>query len=107
MQVEKPGYERIVPYIPPGLKVDEKDRFLELKIGNSHYTHFHLKEAFRVVTADYKAQWMVISGGPSTASVGQLATRIRSIRPAEPYKGKGIRYSGQIVLRKEGKRAQV
>jgi len=103
MQVEKPGQKRIVPYISPGLLVDAEERFLELKIGNSHYAHYHLKGSRTAYTADYKGQWMLVSGGTSTASVGQFASKIRATRPVEPYKGKGIRFQGHGVRRKEGK----
>jgi large subunit ribosomal protein L6 len=106
MQVEKPGKPRVVPQLPPGLKVGEDDSFLEMKIGNAHYTHFELKDGWRATVDDYKGQRFVISGGGSTAAVGQLAARIRSIRVPEPYKGKGIRFQSETVLRKEGKRAQ-
>jgi len=106
MQVEKPGKPRVVPQVPPGLKVKEDARFLELKIGNAHYSHFRLKEGWRATTDDYKGQRFVISGGGSTSAVGQLAARVRSTRVPEPYKGKGIRYQSEKVLRKEGKLAQ-
>jgi ribosomal protein L6P/L9E len=106
MPVEKPGRPRVVPYLPPGLKVAEDDQFLELKIGNSHYTHFHLKKGWRVTVDDYKGQGFVVSGGFDKASVGQFAARIRQTRTTEPYKGKGIRFVGESTLRKEGKKTQ-
>lgn len=106
MQVEKPGHPRVVPQLPPGLKVKEDDRFLELKIGNAHYTHFPLKEGLSAAVDDYKGQRFVVSGGKSKAVVGQFAARIRAIRTPEPYKGKGIRFQSEGVRRKEGKKAQ-
>jgi ribosomal protein L6P/L9E len=106
MLVEKPGKARVIPTLPPGLKVDGGDRFIELKIGNSHYTHIKIPEGWKVLVDDHKSQNLIISAGVEKGVVGLFADRIRSSRTSEPYKGKGIRLTGQEILRKEGKKSQ-
>ena len=77
-----------------------KDRNLYLNVGYSHPVEFTPEEGVEV---EVPANTKIIVRGIDKERVGALASKIRQVRPPEPYKGKGIRYEGEIVRRKEGK----
>ncbi len=74
---------------------------LNLQLGYSHDIHYPIPEGITITCA--KPTSISISG-TSKQRVGQVAAEIRSFRPPEPYKGKGIKYLDEVVLRKEGKK---
>ena len=73
---------------------------LVLNVGYSHPVEFNAPEG---ITIEVPANNSVIVKGSNKEVVGELAANIRGVRPPEPYKGKGIRYVGEYVRRKEGK----
>ncbi|HWB56429.1 MAG TPA: 50S ribosomal protein L6 [Gaiellaceae bacterium] len=75
---------------------------LELSVG---YSHPVVKKAPQGISFEVPAPTQVIVKGIDKQSVGQVAAEVRAVRPPEPYKGKGIRYQGEYVRRKIGKRA--
>ena len=90
-----------------GYKVDLRGSKLVLQVGFCHEVEFELPEGISVEVERANAQQenpaRFTVSGIDKQKVGQFAARIRAVRPPEPYKGKGIRYSGEYVRRKEGK----
>jgi large subunit ribosomal protein L6 len=76
---------------------------LELALGFSHPVHI---EAPQGITFEVPVPTRIIVSGIDKEQVGQVAANIRKIRKPEPYKGKGVRYAGEVVLRKAGKAAK-
>jgi large subunit ribosomal protein L6 len=74
---------------------------LVLQLGFSHDVHYPIPNGIKITCAD---QTHVSISGSDKQKVGQVAAEIRSHRPPEPYKGKGIKYEGEYILRKEGKK---
>ena len=71
----------------------------------SAYSHSVVKDAPAGITYEVPTQTEIVVKGIDKQQVGQIAAEIRKVRPPEPYKGKGIRYQGEYVRRKVGKRA--
>ena len=74
---------------------------LVLQLGYSHDVHFQIPEGITIKTP---SQTEIEISGVDKRKVGQVASEIIALRPPEPYKGKGIRYKGQHIRRKEGKK---
>jgi len=83
-----------------GYRAELKGSSLELQVGLSHDVAFDIP---KVVNCTVEKQTTVHLESPDKEIVGQLAARIRAVRPCEPYKGKGIKYSDERIRRKEGK----
>lgn len=98
------GYEKQLEIIGVGYKAQPKGKVLGLQLGFSHPVDFPLPDGIEV-TQDEKNKSLITVKGIDKQLVGQVAANIRSYRPPEPYKGKGIRYSGEHVRRKPGKAA--
>ena len=96
------GYEKRLEIIGVGYRASVKDGNLELLVGFSHPV---LLEPPELIEFETPQPQVVIVRGIDKQAVGQVAAKVRSVRPPEPYKGKGIRYSGEFVQRKVGKRA--
>lgn len=96
------GYQKILDIVGVGYKAEAKGKNVELALGFSHPVIFPIPEGIKV-TID-KGVRITISGADKQL-VGEIASRIRKIRPPEPYKGKGVRYSDEIVKKKVGKAA--
>jgi len=94
------GYEKKLEIIGVGYKVAQKGKDLDLALGYSHPVVFSAPEGIELV-AD--SQTKITVKGIDKQLVGQVAANIRELRPPEPYKGKGIRYLGEYVVRKAGK----
>jgi large subunit ribosomal protein L6 len=95
------GYERGLDIVGVGFKAEAKGKEIHFAIGFSHPVVFKLPEG---ITAEVDAkQTKLVVRGADKHLVGMTAARIREIRPPEPYKGKGIKYSDEIIRRKEGK----
>ena len=84
-----------------GYRVAQKGNVLILSLGYSHDTYFVIPEG---VTARIDKQTLIFLTGASKQMVGQVASEIRALRKPEPYKGKGVRYVGEYVRIKEGKK---
>ncbi|MGF1451584.1 MAG: 50S ribosomal protein L6 [Opitutales bacterium] len=87
-----------------GFKVTAKGRTLDIALGYSHPILYPLPDGVDMEIDKTGTKLSVV--GPDKQAVGQVAADIKSYRPVEPYKGKGVRIEGEFVLRKEGKKAK-
>lgn len=94
------GYEKKLQIIGVGYRAQKKGKVLNLQLGFSHPVDMEDPEGIEVETP---SQTEIIVRGINKQKVGNYAAKIRELRPPEPYKGKGIRYVGEYVRRKEGK----
>ncbi|WOV87278.1 50S ribosomal protein L6 [Sporosarcina oncorhynchi] len=94
------GFERTLELIGVGYRAQLQGTKLVLNVGYSHPVEFEPEEG---VTVEVPANTKIIVRGINKERVGALASNIRKVRPPEPYKGKGIKYEGEVVRRKEGK----
>ncbi len=94
------GFSKELEIIGVGYRAEKKGKALQLALGKSHPDIFPLPEG---VDAEVPAPTKIVIKGIDKQLVGETAARIRRLRPPEPYKGKGIRYKGEKVRRKEGK----
>jgi large subunit ribosomal protein L6 len=100
------GYQKRLELIGVGFKAASQGNVLDLSIGYSHNIIFEVPKEIKVTTAQEKGQNPIITlDGIDRQLLGQVAAKIRSLRKPEPYKGKGIRYVGEIVRKKAGKAA--
>lgn len=98
------GHERKLEIVGVGYKAMPKGKILNLSLGFSHPVDFTLPAGIEVVQ-DEKNKNLLTIKGIDKQLVGQVAADLRSLRPPEPYKGKGIRYTDEVVRRKPGKAA--
>jgi large subunit ribosomal protein L6 len=96
------GFERRLEVQGVGYRAALRGTALELNVGFSHSV---VKDAPAGITFEVPAPTQIVVKGVDKQQVGQVAAEIRRVRPPEPYKGKGIRYQGEFVRRKVGKRA--
>jgi large subunit ribosomal protein L6 len=96
------GFEKRLEIQGVGYRASMRGTALELNVGFSHPV---VKDAPAGITYEVPTQTEVVVKGIDKQQVGQIAAEIRKVRPPEPYKGKGIRYQGEYVRRKVGKRA--
>ncbi|QIL45941.1 50S ribosomal protein L6 [Vagococcus coleopterorum] len=94
------GFEKALELIGVGYRAQLQGSKLVLNVGYSHPVEFNAPEG---ITIEVPNNTSVIVKGANKEHVGELAANIRGVRPPEPYKGKGIRYVGEHVRRKEGK----
>ena len=97
------GYKKQLEIQGTGFKAIVQGQILALNLGKSHVIEFDIPAAIKITVAD---NTQVTIEGPDKQQVGEVAASIRRYYPAEPYKGKGVRYLGEIVRRKEGKTVQ-
>ena len=95
------GYEKILELSGVGFRAALKGKELNLQLGFSHDINFNIPEGIKIVV---EKQTTIKISGSDKQQVGMVASQIKSIRPPEPYKGKGIKEKGQYILRKEGKK---
>jgi large subunit ribosomal protein L6 len=95
------GYEKILELVGVGYRAALKDKQLNLQLGFSHDINFDIPTDIKIVV---EKQTIVKVSGSDKQAVGMVCSKIKSFRPPEPYKGKGIREQGQYILRKEGKK---
>lgn len=96
------GYTRSLTLIGVGYRAAQQGKALNLTLGFSHPVIF---EPLPGVTLAVDKQTTIIISGPSKEDVGETAAKIRAIRPPEPYHGKGVRYSDEVIATKVGKAA--
>lgn len=96
------GFEKRLTLIGVGYRAQAQGQKLNLQLGFSHDVNYQVPEGVKVETP---SQTEVIVSGCDKQQVGQVAAEIRAYRPPEPYKGKGVRYSDERVVRKEAKKA--
>ena len=95
------GYEKILELSGVGYRATLKGKVLNLQLGFSHDINFDIPEGVKIFV---EKQNILKISGTDKQQVGMVAAEIKSIRPPEPYKGKGIKEQGQYILRKEGKK---
>jgi len=95
------GFEKKLELVGVGYRAQAKGKVVNLTLGFSHPIDYALPEG---VTAETPSQTEIVIKGISKQQVGQVAAEIRAFRPPEPYKGKGVRYSDEQVVRKEAKK---
>lgn len=100
------GYTRKLELIGVGFKAANQGNILDLALGYSHNIIFEIPKELKVATAQEKGQNPIITlEGIDKQLIGQVAAKLRSLRKPEPYKGKGVRYVGEVVRKKAGKAA--
>jgi large subunit ribosomal protein L6 len=95
------GFEETLELVGVGYRAAMKGSALSIQLGFSHDVNV---EAPAGVTFAVPKQTEIKIAGADKQAVGEIAAKIRRIRPPEPYKGKGVRYAGEKVRRKEGKK---
>ena len=100
------GYQRKLELIGVGFKAANQGNVIDLSLGFSHNIIFEVPKEIKVVTAQEKGQNPTITlDGIDKQLIGQVAAKLSGLRKPEPYKGKGIRYVGEVVRKKAGKAA--
>ena len=100
------GYKRQLELIGVGFKASNQGNILDLALGYSHNIIFEIPKELKLATSQEKGQNPIISlEGSDKQLIGQVAAKIRGLRKPEPYKGKGVRYVGEVVRKKAGKAA--
>lgn len=95
------GFEKKLELVGVGYRAQAKGKTLNLTLGFSHPVDYALPEG---VTADTPSQTEIVVKGIDKQKVGQVAAEIRAFRKPEPYKGKGVRYADEVIVRKEAKK---
>ena len=95
------GYEKTLELTGVGYRASLKGKQLNLQLGFSHDINFDIPENIKITV---EKQTIIKINGIDKQLVGTVAAKIKTFRPPEPYKGKGIKEKGQYVLRKEGKK---
>ena len=95
------GYEKILELSGVGFRAALKGKQLNLQLGFSHDINFDIPKNIKIAV---EKQTTIKISGVDKQEVGMVASKIKSFRPPEPYKGKGIKEKGQYILRKEGKK---
>jgi large subunit ribosomal protein L6 len=95
------GFERKLTLVGVGYRAQAKGKVLNLNLGFSHPIDYRVPEGVEIATP---SPTEILVSGADKQKVGQVASEIRGFRPPEPYKGKGVRYADEQVLRKEAKK---
>ena len=96
------GFSRRLQIIGVGYRAQTQGKVLDLVVGTSHAIKFQIPDG---VTIETPSPTEIVVRGFDKQKVGQAAAQIRAYRPPEPYKGKGVRYVDEMVIRKEAKKA--
>ena len=95
------GYNKTLELTGVGYRASLKGNQLSMQLGFSHDINFDIPDTVKIAV---EKQTIIKISGSDKQEVGMIASKIKSLRPPEPYKGKGIKEQGQYVLRKEGKK---
>ena len=95
------GYEKTLELVGVGFRAALKGKQLNLQLGFSHDINFDIPEGVKI---SVEKQTIIKIKGSDKQQIGMVVSKIKSLRPPEPYKGKGIREKNQYILRKEGKK---
>ena len=95
------GFEKKLELVGVGYRAKAEGKSVNLTLGFSHPVNYKLPEG---ITAETPSQTEIVIRGIDKQRVGQVAADIRAYRPPEPYKGKGVKYSGEHIVRKEAKK---
>jgi large subunit ribosomal protein L6 len=96
------GYQKKLDIVGVGYRAQAQGKKLNLTLGFSHPVEFEIPEG---ITIETPSQTEILIKGVDKQKVGQVAANIRAYRPPEPYKGKGVKYSDERIVRKEAKKA--
>ena len=96
------GFERKLELVGVGYRAAMQGKDLSLSLGFSHPVLFQTPEGITISTP---TQTEILVAGADKQRVGEVAAKIRGYRPPEPYKGKGVKYAGETIIRKEAKKA--
>ncbi|MCP3659566.1 MAG: 50S ribosomal protein L6 [Bacteroidetes bacterium] len=100
------GYKKSLELVGVGYKATKQPNYLELSLGYSHSIYFAAPKEVKITAEMLKGKNPIVHiEGIDKQLVGQVAAKIRSLRKPEPYKGKGIKFVGEIIRRKAGKTA--
>jgi len=100
------GYKKSLELVGVGFKASNQGNILDLSLGFSHNIIFEVPKELKVTTAQEKGQNPMISlESVDKQLLGQVAAKLRGLRKPEPYKGKGVKYVGEVLRRKAGKAA--
>ena len=95
------GYEKTLELVGVGYRAALKGKQLNLQLGYSHDINFDIPDGIKITV---EKQTSIKINGSSKQQVGAIASKLKTFRKIEPYKGKGVREKGQYVLKKEGKK---
>jgi len=95
------GYEKTLELVGVGFRAALKEKQLCMQLGHSHDINFDIPDGIKITV---EKQTIIKISGYDKQVVGMVVSKIKSLRPPEPYKGKGIREQNQYILRKEGKK---
>ena len=95
------GFQRKLQLVGVGYRAQGKGNVLNLSLGFSHPIDYDVPEG---ITIETPSQTEILVSGSDKQRVGQVAAEIRAFRPPEPYKGKGVRYADERIIRKEAKK---
>ena len=95
------GFSRELEVVGVGFRAQVQGKYLRLELGYSHDIYYPIPEG---ITIQCDKPTSIKVSGPSKQQVGQVAAEIRQMRAPEPYKGKGVKYANETILRKEGKK---
>lgn len=96
------GFEKKLELVGVGYRAAMQGKDLNLSLGFSHPVVFVAPEG---ITLSTPTQTEIVVQGADKQAVGEAAAKIRGYRPPEPYKGKGVKYAGEVIIRKEAKKA--
>jgi len=101
------GYKTVQELVGVGYKAEVKGQLLDLSLGFSHHIFLELPPEIKIETVSERGKNPTITmTSIDKQLLGQVAAKIRSLRPPEPYKGKGIKYKGEVLRKKLGKAAE-
>ena len=95
------GYEKTLELNGVGYRASLKGKQLNMQLGFSHDINFDIPDTVKITV---EKQTIIKISGSDKQEVGMIASKIKALRPPEPYKGKGIKEQGQYILKKEGKK---
>lgn len=95
------GFDKKLELVGVGYRAQAKGKVLNLTLGFSHPVDYKLPEG---ITVETPSQTEIVLKGCDKQQLGQVAAEVRAFRPPEPYKGKGVRYADEVVVRKEAKK---
>jgi large subunit ribosomal protein L6 len=100
------GYSKKLELVGVGFKASNQGNLLDLALGYSHNIIFEIPKELKITTSQEKGQNpMILLESIDKQLLGQVAAKIRSLRKPEPYKGKGVKFAGEVLRRKAGKAA--
>ena len=96
------GYSKTLELTGVGYRASLKGKQLSMQLGFSHDVNFDIPDGVKITV---EKQTIIKINGSDKQEVGMIASKIKSFRPPEPYKGKGVKYSDEKIIRKESKKA--